>query len=108
MQPCSITLHTFTYVPHNRIYNQIKVRIGEIHEKGGLYCVSMPNSKESANSIRTADAISIDELHCHLGHISHDQAKLLVVGVNLEAESQATVCEFCEATRKAMRWGMVC
>ena len=93
-----------------RIYNQIKVRIGEIREKGGLYRVFMLNSEESANSVGTADAISIDELHRRLGHISHDRAKLLidkglVVGVKLEAESEATVCESCEwakTTRKAI------
>ena len=55
-----------------QIYNQEKVRIDEICEKGGLYCVFMLNSKESANTVRTAEAISLDDLHYRLGHISHD------------------------------------
>ena len=93
-----------------QIYNQIRNRIGEIREKGGLYHVFMLNSEEGANSVGTAEAISIDKLPHRLGHISHDRVKLLinkglVVGVNLEAESEATVCESCEwakSTRKTI------
>ena len=93
-----------------RIYNQAKVRIGEIREKGGLYRVFMLNSEEGANAVGTGEAISLDDLHRRLGHISHDRAKLLiskglVVGINLEADSEATVCESCEfakGTRKAI------
>ena len=54
------------------------------------------------------ETLSINELHHRLGHISHDRAKLLVVkglvkGVDLEMESEATVCKSCEwanGTRK--------
>ena len=66
----------------------------------------MLNSEEGANAVGTTEAISLDDLHC-LGHISHDRAKLLIskgliVGINLEADSKATVCESCEFA-KGMR-----
>jgi transposase InsO family protein len=93
-----------------RIYNQTKERIGEIREKGGLYRVFMLKSAETANLVGTNDALSLDDLHRRLGHISHDRAKLLlakglVEGVRLEADSEASVCESCEwakSTRKAI------
>ena len=93
-----------------RIYNAEKERIGQIREKGGLYRVFMLNSEVAANSVETDEALSIDELHRRLGHISHERAKLLVEkglveGVNLDAGSEASVCESCEwgkGTRKAV------
>ena len=70
----------------------------------------MTKSGERANAVDVEDAISIDDLHHNLGHISHERAKLLidkglVEGVNLDTESEATVCESCEwgkGTRKAV------
>ena len=61
-----------------QIYNQAKDRIGKIPERNGLYCVFMMNPKAEANSAEIEDKLSINELHCHLGHISQDQAKLLI------------------------------
>ena len=62
----------------------------------------------AANSIDTEETLSVDELHCWMGHISQEQARLLidkglVEGVNLEAGSEPTTCESCEwekTTRK--------
>ena len=57
-----------------------------------------------------SEMLSINELHRHLGHVSHERAKLLVTkglaeGLILDKESQPTICESCEwakATRKAI------
>jgi transposase InsO family protein len=91
-----------------RIYKANKDRLGEIKERRGLYRVFTTSSDERANVAGVKETLSIDELHRRLGHISHDRAKLLVVnglvkGVDLEAGSEATVCESCEwakGTRK--------
>jgi hypothetical protein len=68
----------------------------------------MVNSVEAANSVDADEALSIDELHRRLGHISQERVKFLinkglVDGVRLEADSTPTVCDSCEwakATRK--------
>jgi len=60
---------------------------------------------------RAKEKLSIDELHRTLGHIAHDAAKDLVrkglvLGVDLDEDSVATVCEACETakmTRKPIR-----
>ena len=82
----------------------------EIKERQGLYWVLMTNSGEKANIASTKEAMSIDELHRCLGHVSYDQVKLLlakglVEGITLDKESEASVCESCEwakGTRKAI------
>jgi GAG-pre-integrase domain len=45
--------------------------------------------------------VSIDELHCRLGHVSHDRARMLVEkglveGIELDLASKLSVCESCE------------
>ena len=50
------------------------------------------------------EVITIDKLHCCLGHISHKRAKLLVKkglieGVELKVEDTITVCEACESVK---------
>jgi hypothetical protein len=93
-----------------RIYNQEKERVGEIKQRGGLYQVYSTNSKAEANITNSTATVSIDELHRRLGHVSHEQAKLLVAkglvdGINLEAGSTPSTCESCEwakGTRKAI------
>ena len=45
--------------------------------------------------------VSIDELHCRLGHISHERAQMLVLkelieGVDLDMMSKPSVYESCE------------
>ena len=54
--------------------------------------------------------LMINELHRHLGHVSHECAKLLVMkglvkGLSFDRESQPTVCKSCEwakSTRKSV------
>ena len=94
-----------------RIYNQVRERIGEIRERSGLYRVFVLGPGESANSVDADETVTVDELHRRLGHISQERAKLLiekglVEGVNLEADSEPTVCESCEwakGTRKVVK-----
>jgi hypothetical protein len=45
--------------------------------------------------------LTIDELHCHIGHVSHSAVrasvwKKLVLGIELDKLSEATVCESCK------------
>ena len=84
-----------------RIYNKNRALVGEIKVKGGLYRVFTPNSGVGAYSFSTRQALSINELHRRLGHVSHERAKLLVKkglieGIDLESDVEATVCESCE------------
>lgn len=93
-----------------RVYNTNKERVGEIKESGGLYQVYKSSSEEEANTTNTNEVLTIDELHCRLGHVSHERAKLIIAkgladGLSLDKESKPTVCESCEwakATRKAI------
>jgi len=57
--------------------------------------------KTGAYIASTNKKFSINELHCRLGHVSHERARLLirkglVKGVELEANSEVVVCESCE------------
>ena len=61
----------------------------------------MSNSKDGAYSIDAKEALSINELHRRLGHVSHERARLLikkglVEGVELDEGSETIVCESCE------------
>ena len=84
-----------------RIYNQQKEVVGEIIVKGGLYQVFGSTPSDGAHVTSAREALSINELHRHLGHVSHERARLLikkglVKGVELEANSEAVVCESCK------------
>jgi hypothetical protein len=84
-----------------RIYKANKERMGEIKERQGLYRVYTSSSEDGANVAGTKEALTIDELHRRLGHVSYDRAKLLiskglVEGVTLDQESEPSVCESCE------------
>ena len=93
-----------------RIYTKNRDVIGEIKVKGGLYRVSTSGSKVRSYNVDVEEPLSVDELHRHLGHVSHDRAKLLVKkglieGVTLKAGIETAVCESCEwakGTRKAV------
>ena len=78
--------------------------VGEIEVKGGLYCVFYSKTGTEGYSAQINEVLSIDELHCHLGHVSHDRAKLLVKkglveGVEFMPDEEATVCESCESAK---------
>jgi hypothetical protein len=93
-----------------RIFNTNEERIGQIRERRGLYRVYMVHSGEEAGVAGAKEAVSIDELHRRLGHVSHERVKLLIAkglveGVNLDSNSEPTVCESCEwakGTRKSI------
>ena len=88
-----------------RIYSKEREVIGEIRVRGGLYRVLASGTKASAYTTHEdEESLSLDELHCRLGHVSHDQAKLLinkrlVEGVKLEGSGERVVCESCEWAR---------
>ena len=84
-----------------RIFNKERKIISEIKVKGGLYRVFKPNSGIGAYSTSTKEILSINELHRRLGHVSHERARFLVKeglvkGIELDAGSEAVVCESCE------------
>ena len=84
-----------------RIYNKSREVIGQIKVKGGLYRVFTTSPGVGAYSSHTKRALSIDELHHHLGHVSHERAKTLirkglVEGIELEPSGEVAVCESCE------------
>ena len=85
-----------------RIYSRDRDVIGEIRVKGGLYRVLTSGSKATAYTTHVdEEVLSLDELHRHLGHVSHDRAKMLVnkglvEGVRLEGNLERVVCESCE------------
>jgi len=91
-----------------RIYSKDRDVIGEIRVKGGLYRVLMKGTKAYAYTATLPDnnneALSLDELHRRLGHVSHDRAKLLVnkglvEGITLGSGTEVVVCESCEWAR---------
>ena len=84
-----------------KIYDKNGKVIGEIEGKGGLYHVYSSNQVSRAHVADTKETVSIDELHHHLGHVSHERIKSLVKkglvkGIELDPDVKATVCESCE------------
>src|SRR5271155_1901746 len=84
-----------------RIYDKEWKIIGRIKVKGGLYCVYATHPIEGEYAGKAKEVLTIDELHRRLGHVSHERARLLVKkglveGVELDMNSEATVCESCE------------
>lgn len=93
------------------IYTKDKSRVGQIEMKNGLYHIFTPRP-ETAASATTPQAppkiVSIDKLHCRLGHVAHDAAhslieKGLVHGLQLDETSKATVCESCEWAKHSQK-----
>ena len=101
-----ITAAGFTTIFHNtacRIYNVQRELIGEIFVHSGLYRVHHLTISESAAPAE--EAITVNELHCRMGHITHQAAcnlvkQKLIEGVILDKTSQATLCDSCEFAKK--------
>ena len=55
-----------------KIYNKERIVVGVIKVKGGLYRVYTSSSESGAHVVSAKEALSIDELHCYLGHVSHE------------------------------------
>ena len=60
--------------------------------------------KDEEFSEKAREVLSINELYCHLGHVSHDRVRLLikkelVEEVELDLNSEATICESCEQAK---------
>ena len=78
--------------------------VGEIKVKGGLYRIYYLKTGTGGYSTQIKEILSINELHRHLGHVSHDRAKLLVrkglvEGVELMPDEEATICKLCESAK---------
>ncbi|KAF8153800.1 hypothetical protein B0H34DRAFT_624834, partial [Crassisporium funariophilum] len=92
------------------IYNSSKVNLGRIDVRNGLYCTYTAHPETAAYAGCVKELLTINELHCHLGHVGHgvpqDIVKLeLVTGVELDEESKPLACASCEmgkTTRKAI------
>ncbi|PPQ72856.1 hypothetical protein CVT25_001333 [Psilocybe cyanescens] len=80
-----------------RIYDKDHTCIGNIPVRDSLYRVyaKLPSTEFSG---KTRVLVTIDELYCCLGHVSHAHAKYLVnnklvVGVELDPTSKPSVCK---------------
>jgi hypothetical protein len=67
----------------------------------GLYHVYSACEEPARYAGRVKELLTIDELHCHLRHVTPEAAKKLVEdrlvkGVELDEESKPTVCVSCE------------
>jgi hypothetical protein len=92
--------------PSLRIFNSMKKLLVEIPVSTGLHCVE---HTESAHTVM--ETVTVNDLHCRMGHIAPDAAKLLVKkgiveGIHLD-ETQSvctcTSCEFAKTSRKAIK-----
>jgi len=84
-----------------KIYNRNKVNIGKIEVENGLYQVYVAHPETAGYSSRVKELLTIDELHCRLGHVAHDAARKLVekgliTGVELDEASMPSFCESCK------------
>ena len=84
-----------------QIYDKERKVIGIIQVKSGLYRVYSTCPLEGEYAGKAKVEVSIDELHCRLGHISHERAWMLVLkelveGVDLDMTSKPSVCESCK------------
>ncbi|THH02199.1 hypothetical protein EW026_g594 [Hermanssonia centrifuga] len=84
------------------IFNPNGNLIGEIPATGVFYHVYHSKSMDYAR--RMKKILTIDELHCLIGHISHNAArdlvkKGLVLGVVIENSSSAGACTACKAAK---------
>ena len=72
--------------------------------KGGLYHIYYSKSRAKGYSAQVNEVLTIDKLHRHLGHVSHERARILVKkglveGVELTPDDEATICESCESAK---------
>src|SRR5271168_4306514 len=91
-----------------RIYDKDRKIVGRIKVKGGLYHVYATRPIEGEYAGKTKEVLMIDELHRHLGHVSHERARLLVKkglveGVELDMSSEATVCSLMSGQKGSRR-----
>jgi GAG-pre-integrase domain len=97
---CDTCVNQLNYGP--RIFDKGCKIVGEIVMGGGLYRIYQechPDSKEFAG--KANEVVTIDELHRHMGHVSHSAAralvqKKLVSGIELDESSKPLVCESCK------------
>ena len=81
-----------------------KAVVGEIPVNGRLYHVYHPANNIGGYAATTKESLTINELHCQLGHVSHERAKFLVKkglveAIELNAGDEVTVCESCESAK---------
>ena len=91
-----------------RIFGKNRVMLGEIKVKRGLYHVYSSTSEVQGYSAEEKEPLTIDEFHRHLGHVSQEQAKLLVKkglieGVELKAGDEVRACKSCESAKGERR-----
>ena len=81
--------------------------IAKILHSQGLYHVQTPEQpKNSLKANAVVIKMSINEVHCHLGHISlaaikHAIAKGFITGIDLDESSKPEFCEACVKAKSA-------
>ena len=93
--------HTLQFSDHNCfIFAPTGRCVATASKASGLYqLVAWPSlNKEYANLARSSRNIDINLLHCHLGHLGHDNIKWLIAkGMVDGVDSVGGQIEFCEA-----------
>jgi hypothetical protein len=106
-QDIGVTLVSISYIttaghkaifdgPSLKICNSSKKLLGEVPVNQGLYYVEHSESAHSA-----VETVTVDELHCHMGHIAPDAVRLLVKkgivnGIELDKYQSPRNCNFCK------------
>ena len=94
-----------------KIFNPRDKVIGHIIVKNGLYCVDHNIGINVALAGETREVLTIEELHCHMGHIAPETARKMVrngavVGVEIDQMSTLQGCDSCKfakMTRKPIK-----
>jgi hypothetical protein len=92
--------------PFLKIFNSMKKLLGEIPVSKGLF-----RGKHIESTHTAMETVTVNDLHCWMGHIAPDAMKLLVKkgiveGIHLdETQSVCTCdsCEFAKTSRKAIK-----
>jgi hypothetical protein len=78
--------------PYLKIFNSTRKLLGEIPVSKGLYCVEHTESAHTA-----METVTVNDLHCRIGHIAPDAMKLLVKkgiieGIHLKETQSICTC----------------
>jgi hypothetical protein len=89
--------------PSLRIFNSTKRLLGVIPVSKGLYCVEHTESTHTA-----METLTVNDLHCRMGHIRPDAVKLLVKkgiikGIHLDETQSICTCDSCEFAKTSCK-----
>jgi hypothetical protein len=88
---------------HLKIFDSSNKLLAEILVSNRLYCIE---HRETA--IATVETITVDELHCWMGHVAKEVAQALVVkgmvkGLAIDNSQAVMTCDSCEFTKMTQK-----